>query len=161
MATSSILKCFYATNFSVEGCGPMLSDTAISANNYLLDERMMILSSGNDLHDWTWYFNYLDFVRVSASKNPDARASYMLNLGYIPVIYMPTCMQDLEPKLFEVLDFKKVPYAKLHKTSFTVGKIDLPGTDAWVSKMDAGEIMGIEPDKVRSIDFIRRVLLNA
>ena len=161
MNVSPTLKCFIGNNFVVDGYESISLDSPIvrSSDTYL-DERSMFLSFSINLSNWDWYFNYLDFIKNCALKRPDARPSYMLDLGYIPVIYLPSCLSHLENDLIRVLDVKGVPYVKQRKMSFSHSKVDLEGYDVWVSKLDAATYLNCEPEDVTSKAFIRRVLLN-
>lgn len=158
---NAVLKCFTGPNFAFEGCQEFAADSDfLRRPDVLLDERTMFLTYNIDKTNWNWYFNYIDFTRIIAAKNSNARAGYLLNLGYFPVVYLPTCFSQIESHLIHILDVTQIPYVKLHKSSFALRKVDLEGFDIWVSKMDAAKILGCAPEDVRANDFIRRVLLN-
>lgn len=156
------LKCYLANNFIIEDRIEIDSKNDFSNNpDEMFDERASILSRNVRRNDWDWYLNYIDSIRSLALKNYASPACNMLDLGYIPLIYLPTCMLFMENDLFHILDVTGVPYIKLRKSSFVFNKVDLQGADAWISKMDAAELLGCAPHAVTSEMCIRRFLLNA
>lgn len=161
MATNSI-KCFLANNFVIEDRVdiPTRKDY-LERPDVMLDERTFILSHSVDRTNWDWYFNYINSIRTLAQKNYDSPANNILDLGYVPLIYLPSCMLFMESELFRILDVTGVPYTKLHKSSFIFNKVDLQGADAWMSKMDAAELLDCKPIDVTAEMCIRRFLLNA
>lgn len=161
MAKAAV-KCFLADNFAIEGTGNLLDyeNLITSTDNTLYDERTGTLSYNTDRSTWKWYYNYVNSVSILAQKNPNAPACNLLDLGYVPLVYLPTCATNMENDLFTILDVTKIPYVKLRKTSFVFSKVDLTGADAWISRMDAAPMLGCAPENVRSEDCIRRFLLN-
>lgn len=157
--SESSLKVFIGDNFKVEG-----QDLLPTSSSYLkrpdvyYDERSRFLTRNLNLSNWDWYYNYLEFTQVLASKNASAKANYLLDLGYVPVVYLPTCCLQLGNKMLEALDKVGIPYVKIRPTSFVNKYCDIVAIDAWVSKMDAASILGIPPEKVTSVAIVRRLL---
>jgi hypothetical protein len=124
------------------------------------DERANILSLKTDLTNWNWYFNYLDFQQVSSVKHAEARPTYLLDLGYVPVAYLPSCFVSLGAKIMEALDVSKIPYIKLSPTSFALKYCNIMTVDAWVHKMDVADMLDKKPEDVTSKDILRRLFVN-
>lgn len=153
------LKVFIGTNFKVEGKDVLPSDANIlSQPGVYFDERANFLTYGLNLHNYEWYYNYLNFMQVASTKNMNANPSYLLNLGYIPVVYLPSCCLQLTDSLMKVLEVNKVPHIKKAPTSFATKYCNIMTTDAWVSKMDVHEMLGVTPEKVTSEMLLRRLL---
>lgn len=125
-----------------------------------MDARNAMLSFNTDFNNWEWYVNYIESTVYFAKHNPKAYPSYLLHLGYVPVVYMPTCITDLNIKHMAVLDSLKIPYVKIRATSFAVPYFQSEMVDAWVSKIDLGKYFGIAPEDVRSVDMIRRLFID-
>ena len=159
--SADALKVFIGNNFKVEG-----QDTFPTNSNYLkrddvfYDERCKFLTHNLDTSNWDWYFNYLEFNQVAANKNPSARPTYLLDLGYVPVVFLPTCCAKVGPTLIEILDRKNLPYIKTFPMSFVTKYCDIMGIDAWMSKMDAAKLLDIAPEQVTSALVLRRLVLN-
>lgn len=149
------LKVYYGDNFKPEGV-KLLVD--LDTKGAYLDERHMFLVTNLDMSNFDWYYNYLDFVRSCSEKNPTAYPSYMLDLGYVPVVFLPTCCSELETPLRRILDARKIPYISKYPMSFTIRRLTVDGTDSWVSKIDAAKFLNIRPEEVRSVDIVRRLL---
>lgn len=160
MAESKFLV-FVGDNFQFEG----KEDFAMNAD-YLkrkdvhYDTRANFLSRNVDLSNWQWYFNYLDFMQTASSKNPNAKPSYLLDFGYVPVVYLPSPFESLGVRLMEAMAVKKIPYIKMTPTSFATKYCSLVTVDAWVSKMDVYKRLGCRPEEVTSEMIIRRLILD-
>lgn len=156
-----IFKVFVGDNFKVEGQSefPTNSDY-LKQDGVFFDERANFLTRNLDLSDFQWYYNYLDFMQTMANKNPNAKPMYLLDLGYVPVVYLPSCCLQIGPKLVEALDAADVPHVRLSPTSFVSKYCNLMTVDAWVSKMDIYERLGVKPEEVTSEMILRRLLLN-
>lgn len=155
------LKVFVGENFKVEGQSLFTTNSNyLNRKDVFYDERGRFLTRSLNLSNWDWYYNYLDFTQVVANKNQSAKPNYLLDLGYVPVVFLPTCCLQLGSKLMEVMDKRNIPYVKVQPMSFVTKYCDIMSIDAWVSKMDASELLGIAPEKVTSIDILRRLILN-
>ena len=154
-------KVFIGNNFKVEGQDvlPTNSSYLKSAGVYF-DERANFLTYNLDLSNWDWYFNYLEFMQTASNKNGQAQPKYLLDLGYVPVVYMPSCCEHLGAKLMEVMDVRNIPYVKLSPTSFVLKKYKTMTIDAWVSKMDVAKLLDVNPEDVTSEMILRRLILN-
>ena len=154
------VKCFTGPNFEFTGIARFnIQDKSLYQQGVKYDARNKFLTYDFDDSNWDWYFNYLQFTYMCSMSAVNARCNYLLDLGYVPVIYLPSFIDTaVESNLFDKLDKTKVPYVKMYKTSFQVSKTDLEGADAWVSKMDAAKYLGCDPVAVTSKDFIRRLL---
>lgn len=122
------------------------------------DDRNSVVSFGTDLSDFEWYFNYLDIIVKLCGANPKNRVHYLLELGYIPLVALPTCFPTLETPMMQRLDRIGLPYVKMPQYAFDGAyKYDLSGIDAWVSKLDVEKVLGIPYKDVRLVDTARRV----
>ena len=154
-------KVFVGDNFKVEGQDVLpVNDKYLKTAGVYFDERAYFLTRNLNLSNWQWYFNYLDFMQTAASKNPKAKPMYLLDLGYVPVVYMPSCCLKFGTELMEALDSKDIPHVKIAPTSFVRKYCDIMTVDAWVSKMDVAEPLGLKPENVTSEAIIRRLILN-
>lgn len=149
------------------GCNFEFIDTQIASNpeklanaNTLYDKRCNFVSTMNDFSNWNWYFNYLNHLFVLSNHKLDARPSYLLDLGYIPLLMFPTCCADKSQPLIEILDSEAIPYIKMPALSFLTNYWDPDQLDVWVSKMDMAKLLNCEPDQVRSEKVFKRLFLN-
>lgn len=124
-----------------------------------LDKRHLILST-IDASSWDFYLNYLDICAVFARQYPNNKPSYLLELGYIPLIMLPSTNLELGPTLTALLDAQSVPYIRQPPFSFTMGYTDLDTVDIWVPKLDMAKRFGIKPEEVRSKDIFRRLIVD-
>ena len=160
MATD-ILKVYVGRNFKLEGKQEIsVYSDYMNKPGVILDARGNFLANDINVNSWDWFYNYLEFQHFAATKNPDAKPIYMLDLGFVPVVYMPTCFLDLGPKLMQIMDAKQIPYVRMTPTSFALKYVDIMTIDAWVSKMQVAESLGVTPDKVTSEMILRRLILN-
>ena len=124
------------------------------------DKRHLILTTV-DNSNWDFYLNYLDLCAAFARQFPNSKPSYLLDLGYIPLIMLPTTHTDLGPKLTALLDAQHVPYVRQQPFSFLYGYTDnIDTVDIWVPKLDMAERFGIKPEEVRSKDVFRRLVID-
>lgn len=129
-----------------------------------LDTRTGSVTYGLKTDDWSWYHNYISFQQFLSNNVPDARISYLLDLGYVPVIYLPSCVATLASSdtnmttlMFKLLDASPFEYVTTRPMSFVRSKCDIDTMDAWVHKLQAADILECSPESVRSLDIIRRV----
>lgn len=124
------------------------------------DARMAMISYDTDVSSLQWYINYINSAAYFARKNPKAYPSYMLQLGYVPVVYMPSCAGVDGVKFMSILDNSGIPYVRMKATSFVVPYFSSDMIDAWCSKLDLGDYMKCRPEDVRSVDVVRRLFVN-
>ena len=150
--------CLYiADNYKVNQLERKSCDLNLAmSQGKVLDLRHLILSDVN-LDNFDFYYNYLDLVEVLSRTYPDSKPCYLLDLGYIPLIMMPTPALNLAPKLAALLDTMNVPYVRQAPFSFVTGYTNIDTVDIWVHKLDMAERFGIAPEKVRSADICRRL----
>lgn len=150
--------CLYiADNYKVNQLERKSCDLNLAmSQGKVLDLRHLILSDVN-LDNFDFYYNYLDLVEVLSRTYPDSKPCYLLDLGYIPLIMMPTPALNLAPKLAALLDTMNVPYVRQAPFSFVTGYTNIDTVDIWVHKLDMAERFGIAPEKVRSADIFRRL----
>ena len=127
------------------------------AINGTLDTRTMYVVRNLNMDNWDWYSNYIELNRFLATKNLKARPSYLLDLGYVPVVLLPSQFAEMAYDFFTILDALHVPYARLRPSSFINPKLEMSGADAWISKMDGAEVLGCQPYEVTSDKLIRRL----
>lgn len=158
--TESNLKVFVGNNFKVEGQDVLPTGSVyLNRSDVHFDERGNFLTHNLDLSNWQWYYNYLDFMQTAANKNVNAHATYLLDLGYVPVVYLPTCCLTLGTALREALDYKGIPYISIGPTSFVVKYCNFSTVDIWVSKMDAAPLLGVAPTDVTSEMILRKLVI--
>ena len=122
------------------------------------DSRMYLLSAHTNFKTMDWFINYLETAAYFAARNRQAYPTYLLDLGYIPVVYLPTCVPDtLGVQLMQILDAKKIPYVKIKGTSFVLNYFGTDLVDAWVHKTDAAKVLGCAPEEVRAVPFVKEV----
>lgn len=121
------------------------------------DARMAMVSYQTDHTGLDWYLNYINTAAYFARKNPKAYSSYMLQLGYVPVVYMPSCAGLDGVKYMSILDNSGIPYVRMKATSFVIPYFSSDMVDAWCSKLVLGDYMHCKPEDVRSADVIRRL----
>lgn len=132
----------------------------LDAKDTYMDARNAMLSTKTNFSDWNWYLNYIESCQYFAQRNTKAYPQYLLQLGYVPVVYMPTCVTELNIKHMAILDKLKIPYVKIRATSFAVPYFQSDMVDAWASKLDLGKYFGIAPEDVRTKDVIWRLFIS-
>lgn len=152
---------FVGTNFKFEGTEDFPSNPAfLERADVFYDERCRFITTFLNTDNWDWYYNYIDFLHTVSVRNTDAKPSYLLNLGYVPVIMLPSCCLRYSTSLFEALDNSGVPYIRVPAMSFVTSHCNVETVDAWVSKMDACKVLNCKPEEVTSIDVFRRLILG-
>lgn len=153
------INVFTSRNFKLEGMTHMTTNSEyLKRSNITFDERIKLLNTDWDTSTFDWYYNYLEANQIIASKNPKAYCTYMLDIGYVPIVYLPSQAITLTNNFMRVLDASQVPYVKMQPTSFANKYCNIDTVDAWVSKMDAAKFLCCKPEDVRSADFFRRCL---
>lgn len=153
------IKVFVGRNFELEGISDMPTDESyLERSGAKFDSRLNFLTTDWDTSTFQWYYNYLATNQIIASRNPKAYCTYLLDIGYVPVIYLPSIAAELTPKFTQLLDNCGLPYIKMGATSFANKYCNIDTVDAWVSKMDAAKFLGCKPEDVRSADIFRRLV---
>lgn len=160
----------YASNFKLTGPGPMITDPVVLTRpDVRFDLRTRMLTYNFDHTSMEWYFNYIESIRHFANRYADSYATFLLDAGYVPVIYLPIdttesinrqsiCLSYYDI-LLRALMKSKIPYISLTATTFLPYRIQYGNvTDAWVSKMDAAKILNKAPDTITADDVIKEVL---
>ena len=133
-------------------------DLDFSDADTFFDERNSMISVNTNFNNFEWYYNYLDSLVKLAGLCPQHKGAYLLDLGYIPVVALPTCCASMEVSMMHALDKIKLPYVKIPMYTFDGSyKYNLAGLDAWASKLDIEQILGIPFKDVRSVDVARRI----
>lgn len=146
-----------AKNFSEEGTRELPSESWLARPDVFLDERNNLFSYECNFEGWEWYYNYLKSNANFAFRNPKAYPTYLLDLGYIPVVFLPSCCSNRAVTMINTLDQKGIPYIKTGAYSFLLSKPQLDYMDAWVSKLDIERIFGIPIGSINSVDVVRRI----
>lgn len=154
------LKLNQSENFAFIEQSELKSIEMLDEANVYMDARTAMVSYKTDFSGLDWYTNYLDSVAYFARKNPKAYPQYLLQLGYIPVVYMPSCAGQFGVQCMTVLSNLKIPYVRMKATSFVIPYYQSDMVDAWCSKLDLGAYFGISPENVRSTDVVRRLFAN-
>lgn len=126
-------------------------------DSVFLDERTGVFTCDTNLSNLDWYYNYLNLCSDFARRNPGSYSTYILDLGYIPIVYLPSFAQPLAPKLLSKLQVSGIPFIQHKATSFILSYYNSDVMDAWVSKMDIEKHMGISIEKATSVEVARRV----
>ncbi len=121
------------------------------------DSRTYMISTDTDLNSMEWYFNYLTTISEMARQHPDAYPTYLLDLGYIPIVYLPTCLTSLSAVMHSVLNTAALPYISIKTTSFNRSFVPSDTYDLWVHKMDISRKFDIDLGDIRSSDIARRL----
>lgn len=158
------MKCFTADDFDVRGVVDVDPLEEVKKGK-LYDTRTGIISNGCDLTKRDWFYNYLRANQTFAFQNPQSRPNYLLKMGYIPLVYVPSCFSELTINMTAILDKYNIPYVKLSPSSFVKSYIQLDNDyDTWGSKMDIWETFnlksrGMQPTDVTT-NFVWEVLVN-
>lgn len=120
----------------------------------------------NPLSDVDWYINYLNLNVHIFNEGPvgkpagyqNGQAYHMLNIGYVPIGYCPSFAQEMTVALNKILEQKKIPFIRYFATSFVFPFYKWRGSDLWVSKMVAAELLHCPPEKVTSVDLFKEVI---
>ena len=128
-----------------------------SLNEAILDDRTGVFSGHNNFSDLQWYYNYLELTSYFARRNPDSYATYLLDLGYIPIVYLPSFAQSIAPKLLSKLQVSGIPFIQHKSTSFVLSYYNSDTMDAWVSKIDIRKHLGIDFEQATSAEVARRI----
>lgn len=147
-------------NFKFTSKGEVAGVDTLSESDTYMDSRMALLSYHTDFKGLQWYLNYLETAAYFARRNPTSYPSYMLKLGYVPVVYMPSCVGTLGVKMMADLDKLQIPYVRMRATSFVVPYFQSDMVDAWASKLHLGEYFNVAPESIRSSDVIRRLFTS-
>lgn len=121
------------------------------------DERMELVSVNTNWRDVQWYYNYLETTAAMAVKNSEAYATYLLDLGYIPVVYVPTCAKNVIVSMLNVLNTLNIPFIRVKSTSFSKKYFVSDMHDSWVHKFDIERILGIPVSEITSKEVVRRL----
>jgi hypothetical protein len=153
------MEYYIANNFKItEKLNKLPSSSFMSNPSVMLDVRNNMFCVDCDFCNWQWYYNYLETNAMLAYKAANkAYPAYLLGLGYVPIVFLPSCIIGKGTSMLNVLDSKGLPYIKTAAYSFTVSKPNMDTIDAWMSKLDIERIFGIPYDKVRSVDVVRRI----
>ena len=146
-----------AKNFKHEGLQEMPSEGWLQRADVYLDERNNTLSYETNFNNMEWYYNYLSSNAKFALRNPKAYPAYLLDLGYIPVVFLPSCCSSRSVTMINKLDNMNIPYIQTGAFSFVTSRPSLNYFDAWVSKLDIERIFNIPLDQITSVDIARRI----
>lgn len=125
-----------------------------------VDARMAMISYKTDQSGLDWYVNYLSTAAYFARKNPKTYPTYLLQLGYVPVVYVPSCAGVHGVKFMTILDNSGIPYVRMKATSFVIPYFQSDMVDAWCSKLALGDYLKCKPEDVRSVDVVRRLFAH-
>lgn len=154
---ANALKVNISVNFVEEGSIELPSASYLERPDVYYDLRNNMLISNPDFNGWQWYYNYLDSNARFAQRNPSAYPNYLLNLGYIPIVFLPSCCSSLAVTMLNTLDYKRLPYIKTAAYSFVVQRPPMDIVDAWMSKLDIEKLFGIPLTEITSSEVVRRI----
>jgi len=148
-----------AVNFEYKSTGEV-AFAELNDEDTFIDARMAMISYRTDHSGLDWYLNYLKTAAYFARKNTKMYPDYLLQLGYVPVVYTPSCAGMHGVKFMTLLDNAGIPYVRMKATSFVIPYFQSDMVDAWCSKLVLGDFMGCKPEDVRSVDVARRLFAN-
>lgn len=140
---SSGVRVYIAQNFLECGSEVLPDASYLERADVFYDIRTNMLINNVDMLGMQWYYNYLESNARFAFKNPNAYPGYLLNLGYIPVVFLPSCCAQASTAMINKLDTINIPYIKTAAYSFVVQRPNMDVVDAWVNKLDIEKHMGI------------------
>ena len=143
MASNSV-RVNISHNFLEAGTEELPNEEYLKRADVYYDTRNNMLSYNTDLQGLTWYLNYLESNARFASRNPMAYPGYLLNLGYIPIVFLPSCCSHQSVTMINKLDAIQLPYIKTAAYSFVVQRPVMDTLDAWVNKLDIEKKFGIQ-----------------
>lgn len=149
---------FISDNFELIGKEEFPNESFLKRPDVFYDSRTMMISYNTDFSNFDWYYNYINSNATFAGKNPKAYPSYLLNLGFIPIVFLPSCCQSYSVLFQNAMDIKQLPYIKTKAYSFVTQHTDIDCVDAWMSKMDISRIFNIPIEQIKAVDIIRRIL---
>lgn len=88
---ASGVRVYIAQNFLECGSEVLPDASYLERADVFYDIRTNMLVNNVDMLGMQWYYNYLESNARFAFKNPNAYPGYLLNLGYIPVVFLPSC----------------------------------------------------------------------
>lgn len=118
------------------------------------------------LSDLSWYNEYmkLNYILLATymADNPGKQLPVMnlLNIGYIPIGYGPSFVEDINQFIVQLLVLRKVPYALYRATVMGAAYYKTDTQDVWVSKMDAAKFLRCSPNDVTFISLLKGLLTN-
>ena len=146
-----------AFNCIAQGTEDLPSAEFLERPDVFYDSRNNLLSYNCDFSNNEWYYNYLNTNALYAHKNPSAYPTYLLDLGFIPVVFLPSCCAHLSATMINTLVQKGIPHIKTGAYSFMLRRPVTDVLDAWVSKLDIERIFGIPLKDITSADVARRI----
>lgn len=156
-----------AVNFLEQGTEDWPNEDFLNRPDVYYDLRNNMLSEKCDFSNLQWYLNYMKSNVRYASRNFSAYPSYLLNLGFIPVIFLPMCYTKDAPmfheminSMFHRLDNLRIPYIKTAGYSFVLQRPAGEQFDAWVSKLDIERLFQIPLRQITSEDIVRRLFID-
>lgn len=154
-----MIKVFIGDNFKLLGREELPSESYLNRADVLFDERTQMVTHNNNFNNLDWYYNYIETNATLAAKNPSAYPSYLLSLGFVPIVFTPSCCPStFATVLINRLDVNQLPYIKTKAYSFVTQHTEMDNLDAWMSKMDISRIFNVPVESIRSNDIIRRIL---
>lgn len=135
------LRAFITMDFKTK-----LPDT-IPAQSDMLDMRNYIYAR-NPTYTKESYLGYLNIVKQLAMSQTYEEGTYMLRLGFIPLIMAPSFWGDKAHTMILPHIPKEFPYYPRPAVSFLNSWYRSDYPDIWVSKLDAAKLIGCKPELV-------------
>lgn len=148
---------FMSDNCKLTSRCELPSEDYLQRPGVFYDQRVNMLIENINLTNMKWYENYLETMASLAGKNPDAYPTYMLDLGYIPIVYVPSCCAKLSVPMRTILDAKGIPHVKTNPMSFIFKYCSFDTIDVWMSKLDINKLFNIPIAEIKSVDVVRRL----
>lgn len=154
---SNTIKVNISENFVERGSEDLPNESWLNRPDVYYDLRNNMLCYHADFSNMQWYLNYLDSNARYASRNPSAYPGYLLNLGYIPIVFLPSCCSQYSVTMINKLDSLQLPYIKTAAYSFVLQRPAMDTVDAWVNKLDIEEKFGIPMLDITSRKVVERI----
>lgn len=133
-------------------------------SKYLYDDRLEIVMSVVNRYEYDKIrFAYLQSFCELVNRDPNCYPARYTNCGFVPVGIEPVphygiLNTDVIRKLREKgLQFFSVQPSSPVSSNFKYRNLKTT-SDIWVSKLDAGEFLGVMPHEVTAMDLLKAVL---
>lgn len=120
---------------------------AVLTSEDTLDKRNFIYARNHTFTKES-YLGYLNQVKTLAMSATSDDSTYMLRLGFIPLVMPPSFWGDRAHTMILPRLPKSLPYYPRPAISFLNFRYHSDYPDIWVSKLDAAELCGCKPELV-------------
>lgn len=115
--------------------------------NDRVDMRNLIYVRGATLTKEA-YYGYTEYLKKMAMSSPFDNTTYMLRLGFIPLVMAPSFWGERAHEMILPIIPKSLPYYPRPSVGFRNPYFRSDFPDIWVSKLDAAKLCGCRPEQV-------------